>query len=83
MSESLETIALKVNQMSQVLEQYRSNIYTLELRLTLMNKLLEEKGALSAGEWDKRWPLYLQNDVGVLGQDGVMQGSLKVTMYNA
>jgi hypothetical protein len=32
-------------------------------------------------ELARRWPLYLKNDVGVLGPEGKMEGSLKVSFY--
>jgi len=44
--------------------------------------MLEEKGLMSSDEFEARWPLYLKNDVGVVGQDGIMEGSLKVKFYN-
>ena len=73
---------LKLNQQNQVLDQYRMNIYNLELRFKLIIKMLEEKGLMSSDEFEARWPLYLKNDVGVVGQDGLMEGSLKVHFYN-
>jgi len=79
--ETNEALSLKINQMVQIIDQYRINIYNLELRINLMNKLLEEKGILMTGEFDKRWPIYLKNDIGILGPDGVMEGSLRVTFY--
>ena len=73
---------LGINQQQQVLDQYRINIFNLELKLGLLNKILEEKGMLIKDELDKRWPIYLKNEVGVLGPDGKMEGSLKVTFFN-
>jgi hypothetical protein len=43
--------------------------------------MLEEKGIMAKDEFTKRWPLYLQNEIGVIGADGVMSGVLKVNMY--
>jgi hypothetical protein len=81
MSDSPDVLSLKVAQVTQVLEQYRLNIYNLELRITLLNKMLEEKGVLAIDEFEKRWPLYLKNNVGVVGPDGVMEGSLRIKFY--
>ena len=72
---------LKFSQVGQILDQYRMNIYNLELRQNLLIKMLEEKGIFVAGEYEKRWPQYLKNDVGVLGENGQMEGSLRVKMY--
>jgi len=83
MPESLENLSLKTNQQMQILDQYRVNIYTAELRFNLLLKLLEEKGILVRDEFDKRWPMYLKNDVGAIGPDNIMEGSLKVTMYES
>jgi hypothetical protein len=82
MAETLDTLSLRTNQQGQILDQYRVSIYTLELKLTLLNKVLEEKGIFAQGEFDKRWPLYLKNDVGVIGPDGIMEGSLKISFYD-
>jgi hypothetical protein len=82
MSDSPDVLSLKMAQVTQVLEQYRLNIYNLELRITLLNKMLEEKGVLAIDEFEKRWPLYLKNNVGVVGPDGVMEGSLRVHFYS-
>jgi hypothetical protein len=70
-----------MGQQGQILDQYRVNIYTEELKFGLLIKMLEEKGIFAQGEFDKRWPLYLKNDVGVVGPDGLMEGSLKVHFY--
>ena len=64
---------LKFSQVGQILDQYRMNIYNLELRQNLLIKMLEEKGIFVAGEYEKRWPQYLKNDVGVLGDNGQME----------
>ena len=80
-SEDLNALRLGFNQQNQILEQYRSNLYTLELRHLLLMKILEEKGVMIRGELDARWPQYLKNDVGVVGPDGVMEGSLTVHWY--
>ena len=81
MADSPELLSLKVGQISNILEQYRANIYNLEIRLQLLMKILEEKGALVLGEFDQRWPTYLKNNVGVLEADGIMAGSLKIHIY--
>jgi len=81
MAESIELLSLRSNQQSQILDQYRVSIYTLELKVNLLNKLLEEKGTFLKGEFEKRWPLYLKNEIGVQGPDGRMDGSLKVYFY--
>lgn len=81
MSEN-ELLNLKINQINAVLDQYRLGIHNLELRFTLLNKMLEEKGIFALKEFEKRWPQYLKNDIGVQGPDGVMEGSLKVTFYD-
>jgi len=72
---------LTFNQQQQILDQYRVNIYTLELKVDLLIKMMEEKGVWAKDEFNKRWPLYLKNDVGIIGQDGKMQGEMKVTFY--
>jgi hypothetical protein len=81
MADSPEILSLKVGQISNILEQYRANIYNLELRQQLLMKILEEKGIFISGEFDQRWPTYLKNNVGVLGPDGIMEGSLKIRIY--
>jgi hypothetical protein len=81
MPESLETLSLRSAQQGQILDQYRVNIYNLELKFNLLVKMFEEKGLLAKDEFEKRWPLYLKNDVGVIGPEGVMEGSLKVTFF--
>jgi hypothetical protein len=53
----------------------------MELRFNLIVKILEEKGIILQGEFDKRWPVFLKNDIGVPGSDGLMEGSLKVSFY--
>jgi hypothetical protein len=77
----LELLNLRTAQQSQVLEQYRMNIYTMELKWNLLLKMLEEKGVLARDEFEKRWPLYLNNDVGAIGPDGAMEGSIKIKFY--
>ena len=78
----LESTVLRDNQHQQIIEQYRSNIYTLELKFDLLIKMFEEKGLFAKEEFSKRWPLYLKNDIGVLGSDGkISNGKMKVTMY--
>lgn len=81
MAESIEILSLRQGQQGQILEQYRSGAYNSDLRFTLLLKMLEEKGVMAKGEFDTRWPLYLKNDVGVVGPDGQMEGSLRVTFF--
>ena len=82
MADSVEVLSLKTNQIAQILDQYRKNMYQLELRYNLLQKMLAEHGVFAEGEFDKRWPQYLQKDVGMPGPDGRMDGYLKVTFYN-
>jgi hypothetical protein len=82
MAESTELLSLRIAQQGQIIEQYRMSIYNIELRMTLLVKMLEEKGTFIKEEFDKRWPVFLKNDVGVPGPDGIMEGSLKVKFYN-
>lgn len=77
----VDQVRLQIQQQQQIIDQYRVAIYNNELKDTLLNKMLEEKGIMAKGEFDKRWPTYLKNEVGVMGQDGIMEGSLKVTFY--
>lgn len=79
---AIEMLMLGINQQQQILDQYRVNIYNLELKLNLFIKMIEERSVFATGELDKRWPLYLKNDIGVIDQNGVMQGSLRVTFFN-
>jgi hypothetical protein len=81
MADDTNTLNLKISQMMQILDQYRVNIFNMDLRFQLMTKMLEEKGIFAKEEFAKRWPVFLKSDVGVIGQDGVMEGSLKVTFY--
>ena len=74
-------MTLRVAQQGQILEEYRANIFNLELKVNLLLKMIEEKGIMVSGEFDNRWPLYLKNDIGVVGQDGKMEGCLKITKY--
>jgi len=77
-----DTNALRFNQVGQMLDEYRMKIYNLELRINLLVKILEEKGIMAGGEYEKRWPIYLKNDIGVIGPDGVMEGgTLKIKFY--
>ena len=76
MSENTELLTLRTNQQSQILDQYRGNIYNLELRQDLIVKMLEERGIFAVDEFEKRWPLYLKNEVGMVGPDGIMEGML-------
>lgn len=81
MAENNELLTLRTNQQSQILDQYRGNIYTLELRLNLIIKMMEEKGIFAPEEFERRWPLFLKNDIGMVGPDGKMEGSLKTHFY--
>ena len=81
MAENNELLTLKTNQQSQILDQYRGNIYNLELRQSLIVKMMEEKGIFATGEFDKRWPLFLKNDIGMIGPDGIMEGSCSIKFY--
>lgn len=80
-AQALEVSMLRLNQQQQILDQYRVTIYESELKLNLLIKIMEEKGIMAKEEFSKRWPLYLRNDVGVLGPDGRMEGTLKITHY--
>lgn len=81
MAESIDSLNLKIAQLVQIVDQYRVNMYNDEMRLCLLLKIMEEKGIIVPGEFDKRWPLYLKNDVGVPDSNGFMEGSLKIKMY--
>ena|SRR6056297_3409811 len=81
MHNTINSLKLQISQLSQILEQYRSNIYNDDLKIILTIKLLEEKGILLSNEFDKRWPMFLKNDIGVKGENGIMEGSLKVNFY--
>lgn len=79
---AIELGILRSNQQQQILDQHRVTIYNNELKFNLLLKILEEKGVLVKDEFDKRWPLYLKNDIGVLGPNGRMEGAMKVTFYD-
>jgi hypothetical protein len=81
MAEDNKLLILKTDQQSQILDQYRGNIYNLELRQSLIVKMMEEKGIFASGEFEKRWPLFLKNDIGMIGPDGIMEGSLRIKFY--
>jgi hypothetical protein len=81
MADSPDILSLKIAQVSTVLEQYRATLYNIELRHNLLIKMMEEKGLIAPEEFEKRWPLYLKNTVGVVEADGLMSGSLKVKIY--
>jgi hypothetical protein len=78
---AIDTLMLRTMQQQQILDQYRVAIYNLELRSALMVKMMEEKGFMAKEEFDKRWPVYLKNEVGIIGPEGKMEGSLKVSFY--
>lgn len=77
-----ELLNLRLSQQTQILDQYRLNLYNMELKIGLIVKMMEEKGVFALGEFDKRWPLFLKNDVGTLNPDGSMEGDLKISFYN-
>jgi len=81
MAENLDMISLRLNQQVQVLEQYRASMYNSDLRMELLMKMLVEKGLFAKDEFDKRWPLFLKNDIGAVGPDGVMEGTCKIHFY--
>jgi hypothetical protein len=81
LKKEIETNNLRFTQIQQTIEQYRSNIFNLELRSNLLTKMMEEKGLFAKDEFQKRWPLYLRNDVGVPGPNGIMDGEPKITFY--
>jgi len=81
MAESVESLSIRTAQMSQIMDEYRVTIYTMEQKQALLVKMLEEKGMMAKDEFNKRWPIYLKNDIGILGPDGVMDGSVKITQY--
>ena len=77
----IDVLQLRTMQQQQILDQYRVNIYNMELRFQLLIKMLEEKGLMAKDEFNKRWPIYLKNEVGVIGPEGKMEGTMKVSMY--
>ena len=81
MPESVETISLRTGQLAQIQDQFRVELYNLQLRFDLLIKMMEEKGMLVQGEFEKRWPLYLKNDIGVMGPDGMMEGRCMINFY--
>jgi len=81
MPDNNELLNLRSAQQGQILDQYRMNLHSLDLRVILLIKMMEEKGIFSTGEFEKRWPLFLKNDIGVMGPEGIMEGSLKVHFY--
>lgn len=78
---NIDLLSLRVGQQGQIIEEYRLNLYNQELKVSLLIKMMEEKGVFTVGEFEKRWPMFLRNDVGVVGPDGVMEGVLKKTFY--
>ena len=81
MPESIEVLSLKSGQLSQIQDQFRVELYNTQLKFDLLLKIMEEKGTMVADEFNKRWPLYLKNNVGVMGPNGMMEGSLSVKFY--
>lgn len=80
-AKNIELLLIRTNQQQQIIDQYRTNIYTLELRSGLMQKLMEEKSIWAKDEFEKRWPIYLKNDVGIVDQNGNMEGNLSIKFY--
>lgn len=78
---NIDNLSLRVGQQGQILDEYRFNMYNQELKTSLLIKMMEEKGIFITGEFEKRWPLFLKNDVGVIGPDGIMEGTLRRTFY--
>ena len=66
----------------RIIEEYRTQIYTLELNNRLLIKMLEEKCIMAKEEMATRWPLWMENDVGVIGSNGKMKGELQVHFYD-
>ena len=81
MADDINMLNLKLNQQNQILDQYRMTMYNQDLRHELVVKMLEEKGIFSGDEFKSRWPVYLKNDIGVVGPDGMMEGTLRVKFY--
>jgi len=75
-------IVMSMSYHKQLLDRQRIQVYNNQIKFQLLVKMLEEKGVMAPGELEKRWPLYLKNDIGAVGPDKVMAGSLKVTFYN-
>ena len=81
-AQNLEMGILRSNQQQQIIDQYRVEIYNMQLKMDLLIKMLEEKGTMAKDELNKRWPLFLKNDVGVLEPNGRMEGQMKVSFYD-
>ena len=81
MADDTNMLNLKLNQQNQILDQYRMTMYNQDLRHELVVKMLEEKGIFSGDEFKNRWPIYLKNDIGVVGPNGMMEGTLRVKFY--
>ena len=75
-------VALNLSYHKQLVDRLRIQNYHQDLRIKLLVKMLEEKGIMASDELEKRWPLYLKKDIGAVGQDGIMEGTLKVTFFN-
>lgn len=79
--QAIDMLKMQFMKQQQISDQYRYSIYILELKNSLLIKMLEEKNLMAKDELEKRWPLYLKNDVGAQDQNGHMAGLLKVTKY--
>jgi predicted transcriptional regulator YheO len=78
----IEQANLRFTQISQTENQTRQEMFNTQTRFDLLVRMLEEKGIMANGEFQKRWPLYLKNVVGVADSDGIMRpGKPKVTFY--
>jgi len=75
-------VALTFSYHKQLIDRLRNSTNEDDLKLSLLIKMLEEKGVIAVGEVDKRWPQYLKHDVGAIGPDGKMSGTLSVRFYN-
>jgi len=82
MPETIENLTLRLAQVGQINDQYRASIFISEQRFVLLTKMLEEKGLFVKDEFERRWPLYMKNNVGAIGADGVMEGTLRVNFYD-
>ena len=80
-AQNLEMGVLRASQQQQIIDQYRVEIYNSQLKMDLLVKMMEEKGIMAKDELNKRWPLFLKNDVGVLEPNGRMEGSMKVSLF--
>jgi hypothetical protein len=82
MDQTLLGLGLGYQQQQGINEEYRRQIFFLEHKVNMLCKMLGETNVMAKDAVETRWPLYLENDVGVVGQDGKMKGSVKVTFYD-